>query len=422
MGQGHRKEDRFNHFSPSGSSHSNRHRLFEKRQLDKSSASFGEGSRGKQLRGRASGASIEELPDTSQIENEKDSQTSQQAKERAERRSSAPIPVPYTTPASEFLYGTSVVMAALKSQRRKMYKLYVYEGEGRQEVARDDAMKKAARLAEVKVQGVSGNHWLRIMDKMSTGRPHNGYILEASPIPKLPTKGLLPVLQSPRHFDVVLGYQSAEEEVVNGSTGEVPVHQQVDWYPLVLFLDGILDPGNLGAIMRTAYFLGVSALAISTRNSAPISTTTLKASAGSSEYLPLLSVDDPDSFINASKKSGWKVYAAVPPAAGVQGRGQGYLTTTTLSNPLPHSPCILMLGGEGEGLLGRLRRKADYEVAIKGARTGAGGVDSLNVAVAAGLVIEPFTRPTALAPSLPRESQKQRVYDQEEDLLSEQLF
>ena len=83
-----------------------------------------------------------------------------------------PLSIPYTTPASEFLYGTSVIFAALTAMRRKMYKLYVYGGENREAGVQDKSIQDLARDRKVKVIQVDGE-WLRLMDKLSTGRPHN---------------------------------------------------------------------------------------------------------------------------------------------------------------------------------------------------------------------------------------------------------
>lgn len=158
-----------------------------------------------------------------------------------------------------------------------------------------------------------------------------------------------------------------------------------------------MDPGNLGAILRTAYFLGVDAVAISTRNSAPFSPVALKASAGASEDVPLLSVSQPGAFIDESKKNGWQFYAAVAPPSGTHARKGGFLSTSTLHSPLTRSPAVLVLGGEGEGLRWNLQRKADHEIGIDGARAGMGGIDSLNVSVATGLLCEAFLRTPDMA-------------------------
>ena len=90
----------------------------------------------------------------------------------AAHESRAPLVIPYTTPASEFLYGTSVVTAALLYPRRKLYKLYIYDGDNREARDQDMSIRRLALERGVVVERVKGD-WLRIMDKMSTGRPHN---------------------------------------------------------------------------------------------------------------------------------------------------------------------------------------------------------------------------------------------------------
>ncbi len=69
-----------------------------------------------------------------------------------------------------------------------------------------------------------------------------------------------------------------------------------------------------------------------------------------------------------------------------------YLSITDLEHPLRKHPCIIMLGGEGEGLAWNLQKKANYEIGIEGRRQGQGGVDSLNVSVAGALLCEAFLR------------------------------
>ena len=91
---------------------------------------------------------------------------------RDERHSAIPTAIPHTTPASEFLYGTSVIKAALQAKRRLCYKLYMYDGDNREVRDQDATIRKLSLDKEVVVQRVKGD-WLRLMDKMSQGRPHN---------------------------------------------------------------------------------------------------------------------------------------------------------------------------------------------------------------------------------------------------------
>ncbi|KAI9048485.1 hypothetical protein LZ554_007319 [Drepanopeziza brunnea f. sp. 'monogermtubi'] len=309
-----------------------------------------------------------------------------------------PLSVPYTTPASEFLYGTSVVEAALMSRRipkRKLYKLYIYTGENREDANRDSRIQRLARKNGVDVVRV-GNEWVRLMDKMSAGRPHNGYILEASPLPRLPVTHLgefKPASEEQQEgFEVTIDYQSREEAAVNGTENFIRVAKSTfGRKPFVLLLDSIVDPGNLGGIIRTASFLGVSAIAISTRNSASFTPVVLKASAGASENVTLFSVNKPSGFVVDSKAAGWKVFAAVAPSKRDDPHMPKSISTDSLDDPLSESPCILMLGGEGEGLRWNLRSKADVDLYIPGCDQSY-TVDSLNVSVATGILCNSFLR------------------------------
>jgi 21S rRNA (GM2251-2'-O)-methyltransferase len=326
-----------------------------------------------------------------------------------------PLSIPYTTPASEFLYGASVIEAALSSRaspRRKLYKLYIYSGENRENEDRDKNFARLARRQGVPVE-FKNAEWLRVMDKMSGGRPHNGYVLEASPLPRLPVVSLgeLTMRDMRQGFEVVLDHQSREEAQVNGSSDFVPVPSMGKSgdgrKPFVLLLDSILDPGNLGGIIRTASFLGVTAIAISSRNSASFTPVVLKASAGASENVTLFTVNKPAGFIQDSKAAGWKVYAAVAPSTNRTSGMPIALTTDELFNPLDQAPSILMLGNEGEGLRWNLRSKADVDLSIDGSKD-RGGVDSLNVSVAAGILCNAFLRKVDHVPG-PRKSAKQEI-------------
>jgi 21S rRNA (GM2251-2'-O)-methyltransferase len=339
-----------------------------------------------------------------------------------------PLSIPYTTPASEFLYGTSVVEAALSSRRmprRKLYKLYIYTGEKREDVERDVAIAKLAKTNGVDIMRVNGE-WLRLLDKMSGGRPHNGYILEASPLPKLPVTSLGQLTSSDGldGFEVSLDYQSREEATVNGTSNFIPTVRKLSGRkPLVLLLDSIVDPGNLGGIIRTASFLGVTAIAISSRNSAPFSPVVLKASAGASENMTLFTVNKPAGFVVDSKAAGWKVFAAVAPSKKNDPAMPASMSTDDLADPLSEDPCILMLGSEGEGLRWNLRSKADVDLYIQGSGH-SHNVNSLNVSVAMGILCNSFLRRSRTKRSTPAVDQngkedlvlQERVQQPEGDL------
>ncbi|EGO60676.1 hypothetical protein NEUTE1DRAFT_76029 [Neurospora tetrasperma FGSC 2508] len=268
------------------------------------------------------------------------------------------LSIPYTTAASQFLYGTSV--------RNKVETVFVNE-EG-----------------------------LKMMDKMSGSRPHNGYILEASPLPQPPVISLGEVVdaesgQGTTGYKVVLGHQSHEEALINGKSDFVAASSATH-KPLVVVVDQILDPGNLGAILRSVSFLGATAVAITKRDSASLTPVALKASAGASESLTLFSIDHLPKFLQDSRENGWLVYAAVPRTSG-SGNLQKHLDLHEIEeiDPLGKNPCILLLGSEGEGLPGQIKSKADYEVNIPN-MSGGTVIDSLNVSVAAGLLTSAFMK------------------------------
>ncbi|RDW58031.1 hypothetical protein BP6252_13442 [Coleophoma cylindrospora] len=305
----------------------------------------------------------------------------------------APLSVPYSTSASEFLYGTSVVQAALASRKvpgRKLYKLYIYTGENREDAGRDDKMESLARKNGVPVARVDAT-WLRTLDKMSGGRPHNGYVLEASPLPKLPIKSLGDVIKGEQPgYKVVLDYQSREDAEINGTSDFIQLPRS-NRNPFILLLDEIVDPGNLGGMIRTASFLGVTAVAISVRNSASFTPIVLKASAGASENITIFAVEKPAGFVADSRLAGWKVYAAIAPSSPSNAVAAHSVTTEELGDPLAEDPCILVLGSEGYGLRPNLKQHADVHLSIQGSGRSA-GVDSLNVSVAAGILCSSFLK------------------------------
>ncbi|KAI4284603.1 MAG: hypothetical protein L6R38_001304 [Xanthoria sp. 2 TBL-2021] len=346
-------------------------------------------------------------------------QSSDSIEDRPRRKTNAPLAIPYTTPASEFLYGHSVVTMALKSSRRTFYKLYLYDGDATEVRGQDKQVRKLALAANIEVTRV-GSDWIKLMDKMSGGRPHNGYILEASPLPKLPVTGLKRVPRPPGTpqptFDVILDHQSREEEAVNGTGTAVPYGTGHQRYPFLLLLDGIKDPGNIGAIIRSSHFLGADGILICTRNSAALTPVALKAAAGAAEMLPLFSVSQPASFIDECQENGWKFYAAVSPSSSDSGRvtGRPYYSSTTLGTPTQKHPCILVLGSEGDGLRWNIQKKADFMLGIEAQRTGSGELDSLNVSVASALLCDAFLRESFLTGK-----SRMKVQEEQPDTLEE---
>ncbi|KAH6649805.1 hypothetical protein F5144DRAFT_501271 [Chaetomium tenue] len=268
----------------------------------------------------------------------------------------APLSITYTTAASQFLYGKSV---------RKNIPTTILGEDG-----------------------------MRLLDKMSSARPHNGFVLEASPLPQPPLTALAALpddyTTNPR-CAITLGHQSAEEAAINGHPTSIPT-LSASHKPLVLILDQILDPGNLGAILRTASFLGATAVGITRHGSAPLTPVALKASSGAAESLSLFAVSSLPEFLNASRANGWAVYAAVAEGPSSERRQRRHVDVrdVTETDPLRREPCVLLVGNEGEGLSRLAVKKADYEVNVPNLAVPGSGVDSLNVSVAVGLLCSAF--------------------------------
>ncbi|KAG9639895.1 alpha/beta knot, partial [Aureobasidium melanogenum] len=324
---------------------------------------------------------------------DRDSRSSPQAS-RDDR--DAYVSIPYTTAASEFLYGFNVVIAALTARRRQMYNVYIHS-RALSNSSSASNIKNLCRKAGVRFTDVDDS-FLPKMDKMAQGRPHNGLILEASPLPTLPTKSLGKIGVTDMAIPIELADQSAEEAKVNGTPSTIPFHYAHTWRkPLVLLLDGILDPGNLGNILRTAHFYGIDAVAICTNTCAPVNLPIVqKAASGAAEALTILSIPTPANFITTCKKHGWTVHAAVAPNATSAKSSKGNLVTSNMISPLSRSPSILMIGAEGEGLRANLATKADANVGIRGAKPALPeldvGVDSLNVGSSVAVLLEAFFR------------------------------
>ncbi|KAK1982398.1 SpoU rRNA methylase [Colletotrichum cereale] len=319
-----------------------------------------------------------------------------------------PVSVQYTTAASQFLFGRSVVKAALKNSRRKLYHLYVYQGSNKNATKDDDWILALAEKKKIKVTRIYENEQ-KLLDKMSKGRPHNGMVIEASPLPQLPLTGLGAESSELKGYPVHVARQSKEETEINGTEGFIPCRPGSP-KPLVLLLNEILDPGNLGAILRTARFLGVSAVAITQRTSSAITPTVLKAAAGAAEELKLFSVEDPVAFLDASQKAGWISYAAVAPTAGLRNDNRQWTPEGIEdAKPLAKEPTILVLGNEGSGLPYEIRKKAPREITIP-RMVMSSSVDSLNVSVATALLCNAFLRgvqqPLTLTEKLQKDARK----------------
>jgi 23S rRNA (guanosine2251-2'-O)-methyltransferase len=147
------------------------------------------------------------------------------------------------------------------------------------------------------------------------------------------------------------------------------VKQQAD--PLLILLDGIEDPHNLGAILRTAESAGAHGIILPERRSVGLTAVVAKASAGAIEHLPVARVVNLAQTIDRLKAEQFWTYALEVNAS------RSYLTVDY------HGPIALVLGGEGRGVRSLVAASCDERVSLPMK----GRVSSLNVSVAAGVLL-----------------------------------
>ncbi len=140
---------------------------------------------------------------------------------------------------------------------------------------------------------------------------------------------------------------------------------------LIVLLDGVEDPHNLGAIVRTALAAGAHGVVIPERRAAGLTDTVARASAGALAHLPVAKVTNLVRTMEELKEAGyWLV--------GLDEQGDKNYTEVEYTSPVG-----IVLGGEGQGLHELTRKRCDFVVSLPTS----GPVKSLNVSVAAGVVL-----------------------------------
>jgi 23S rRNA (guanosine2251-2'-O)-methyltransferase len=146
--------------------------------------------------------------------------------------------------------------------------------------------------------------------------------------------------------------------------------------PLIVVLDGVEDPHNLGAVIRTAEACGVSGIVVPERHSAPLTAAVIKASAGAAAHVPVVRMTNIVNAIDEMKDRG--VWVVGVDTAGTQDwTGFDY-----------RGPIALVLGGEHRGLRRLVREHCDALVRLPML----GKIASLNISVAAGVVLYEVVR------------------------------
>lgn len=150
---------------------------------------------------------------------------------------------------------------------------------------------------------------------------------------------------------------------------------------VLVVLDGVEDPHNLGAIIRTAHAAGALAVVVPERRAAGLTETVAKAAAGALALLPVIRVTNINRALESLKEHGFWIF-------GLDERGTQLHTEADFG-----ARSAIVLGGEGGGLHAQVRKQCDFLLRIPMA----GQIASLNVSVAAGVVLFEWRRRTGFA-------------------------
>jgi 23S rRNA (guanosine2251-2'-O)-methyltransferase len=246
-------------------------------------------------------------------------------------------PSRYTDTFMHYIYGINSVTEALKARGR------AFEWVGMAKERHDLRLQRL--IEDCRKVGIPVRFLQRTeLDRMAGNASHQGVVA---------------VTSAKQYNDL--------EDVIAAKRGK---------YSLIVVLDGVEDPHNLGAILRTADAAGVNGLVIPERRAAAVTGTVTKASAGASEHLPIAKVTNiARSIEDLKEKNIWTV-------------GLDERAAQTYDALHYDMDCALVLGGEGKGLHDLVKRKCDFVVSIPML----GKVPSLNVSVAAAVVLYEIVR------------------------------
>lgn len=242
-------------------------------------------------------------------------------------------------PKSDLIYGLHAVEEALKARRRKFYRLLLaretaFESIKDREVPKD----RFAGILEL-AQGLTVEYVsAQTLERLTKSEQHQGIAAKVGPLRVLA-------------LDDVLAKAS------------VPCQ--------LLLLDGITDPHNLGALLRTALCAGFAAVVTTKDRAVEATPTVAKVSSGALEYIPLITVTNLATTIKELKAKDFWV-------AGLAADGDGDIYQTDLRGNF-----ALVVGSEGKGLRPLVRSACDLIVSIPQQ----GPLDSLNASVAGGIAI-----------------------------------
>jgi len=235
---------------------------------------------------------------------------------------------------SELIYGMHAVDALLEKQPERVIEVYALKG-------RDDERLNSV-VGKAREWGVSVQFMQRkALDDKSEGEQHQGIIARVKAVKVLTENDLDPILN------------------------------ELDVPPFLLILDGVTDPHNLGACLRSADAAGVHAVIIPKDNSASLTPVVRKVACGAAESVPLIHVTNLARTMRALQDKGIWIY-------GTAGEATQNIYDCKLAGGM-----ALAMGAEGKGLRRLTREHCDELIKLPMA----GSVSSLNVSVATGICL-----------------------------------
>ena len=244
---------------------------------------------------------------------------------------------------SEYIVGRNPVIEHLQRGTQTVEKIWIAQGTTHPRIQHIITMAEAA--------SVPIKHCTRReLDRLEPSVPHQGVIALVSPT---------------RYSDLPSILTKIERSEHNA---------------LLIILDNIQDPRNLGAILRTADAVNADAVIIPKNRAVGITTAVHKASAGASTYVPIIKVTNVAHTVDTLKNRGIWVAGAAENA------------TCLYTNADFRVPLCLVLGSEGKGIRRLVKQKCDYLVHLPML----GKIDSLNVSVAAGVLLYEVIRQRAV--------------------------
>ncbi|KAG8520192.1 rRNA methyltransferase 1, mitochondrial, partial [Galemys pyrenaicus] len=259
-------------------------------------------------------------------------------------------PTPRSAGGLELLYGLSPCLLALRAGRRRVARLLLQAGKSGLQGQRVELLR-AAEARDIPVLRPRRQK----LDALCHYQVHQGVCMEVSRLRPRPCT-----------------------EVAVARPGDDP--QQL-W----LILDGLQDPRNLGAVLRSAHYLGVDKVITSRKNRHGYRFLP-QASAGAMEVMDVFSTDDLAGFLQAKAQQGWLV-------AGTMGTLEpevyhsSEIPITNCLEFLWDRPTLLVLGNEGSGLSREVQASCQLLLTILPGRQLPPGFESLNVSVATGILL-----------------------------------